>query len=110
MCSFTYDESKDLSPVLCEPVMSISKVLETGQIPSSITPDDDFLDESVVSTDTIFGRVTDPFDALEVNKALERYAFDENTKHLSKKAQYERSKAIREAVEQAKVNPSPEGQ
>ena len=40
--ALTYNKERDLSPVIEEPVLSISHVLETGVIPSGGVDDDSF--------------------------------------------------------------------
>ena len=96
--SYCYDETKDISPVLVEPVLSISQVLESGVVPSGSSSDEYDLEASDTDTSIIMGRVVDPFDAIEANKALEHFAFDEKNKHLSRKAAFERKQAIAEAL------------
>ena len=106
--SYCYDENRDISPVLVEPVLSISQVLESGVVPAGNSSDEYDLEESDTDTSIIMGRVVDPFDAIEASKALEHFAFDEKNKHLSKKAAYERQQAIADALKnntQTSVNP-----
>lgn len=99
-----YDEKRDLSAVIDEKVMSISHVMETGVVPSSVTEDGDYLDNSVTTTNGILGRLADPFDALEVDNALRSFVTESKAKYLAKKSADERAKAIADAVAKARAD------
>lgn len=93
-----YNPDRDLQEVISEPVVSLSAMLESGLVPSGGTDKDDWLDDSL-SEDTshVLGRIVDPFDALELNKAMERFESEER-KGSEKRAS---DKAFKEAVQKA---------
>ena len=94
-----YNKERDLSPVIEEPVLSISHVLETGIVPSGGVDDDTFdYSSDVVDTSHVIGRVVDPFDAIEVNKMVESYTSGLRKRYNKSQSDAAFRKAVAEAV------------
>ena len=94
-----YNKERDLSPVIEEPVLSISHVLETGVIPSGGVDDDTFdYPNDVVDTSHVIGRVVDPFDAIEVNKMVESYTSGLRKRYNKSQSDAAFKKAVADAV------------
>lgn len=94
-----YNKERDLSPVIEEPVLSISHVLESGVIPSGGVDDDSFeYSSDFIDTSHVIGRVVDPFDAIEVNKMVESYTSGLRKRYEKGRSDAAFKKAVAEAV------------